>query len=188
MKNEEKLIIEEILSGRTSSFSILIDRYKDGIFNLAFRICGNREDAEEITQDTFLKAFRSLSGFRKDSSFGTWLYRIAFNTTLTNMRKRTNQPGYLDEMSDFVHMDIWDGSDKSDHEERSKEIVNTALKSLSGEERAIITLFYFDEKMTEEIADITGLSISNVKVKLFRARNKMKIVIENLKLNEYARN
>src|SRR5512142_656682 len=85
--------IEQVLAGKTSAFSSLVDRHKDRAFNLAFRIAGNREEAEEITQDAFLKAFRSLDRFRRQSSFNTWLYRIVYNTAISLVR--THKKGIL---------------------------------------------------------------------------------------------
>ena len=87
-KNSDISYIDKVLAGNLNAFSYLIDRHKDKAFNLAFRICGNREEAEEIAQDAFLKAFRSLKDFRKKSSFSTWLYRIVYNTSISLVRAR----------------------------------------------------------------------------------------------------
>src|ERR1035437_1942902 len=78
--------IKEILAGNSNAFSYIVDRHKNKAYNLAFRICGNHEEAEELTQDSFLKAFRSLKSFKMKSSFATWLYRIVYNTTISHIR------------------------------------------------------------------------------------------------------
>jgi RNA polymerase sigma factor (sigma-70 family) len=83
--------IGQVLEGKTIAFSHLVDKHKDKAFNLAFRICGNREEAEEVAQDAFLKAYRSLKDFRKKSSFATWLYRIVYNTAISLVRTRKNK-------------------------------------------------------------------------------------------------
>ena len=78
--------IEQILAGNNTAFSCIVDRHKNKAYNLAFRICGNHEEAEELAQDAFIKAYRSLNSFKMKSSFATWLYRIVYNTTISHVR------------------------------------------------------------------------------------------------------
>lgn len=171
--------INQVLEGKINAFSSIVERHKDHVFNLALRICGNREEAEEIAQDAFMKAFRSLKGFRMKSSFSTWLYRIVYNTSVSLVRTRKKGILSLDEFpadsKDFI------GNNTSEEEAENQyrnSLINFALQKISDEERAIITLYYFEELNTEEIAEITGLGKSNIKVKLFRARQKMGEIIE----------
>src|SRR5512140_1430764 len=89
--------IMEILKGNQNAFSYLVDEHKDRSFNLALRICGNHEDAEEVTQAAFIKAFRSLHQFKMKSSFATWLYRIVYNTAISDVRTRKQAPLSLEE-------------------------------------------------------------------------------------------
>lgn len=91
MKNDELHIITSILAGNTERFSYFLDTYGQQIFTLIVRMVGSPEDAEELTQDTFMKAFRHLSDFNGKSSFSTWLYRIAYNTALSSLRKQPNE-------------------------------------------------------------------------------------------------
>jgi RNA polymerase sigma-70 factor (ECF subfamily) len=171
--------IEQVLSGKINAFSYIVDRHKDKAYNLAFRICGNHEEAEEIAQDSFLKAYRSLKGFKMKSSFSTWLYRIVYNTAISHVRIR--KTGILS-LEDFP-ADATDviGIDP-DYEETERQyrssLINFALQKITDEERALISLYYFEEMSTDDISDVTGLSKSNIKVKLFRARQKMMEILE----------
>jgi RNA polymerase sigma-70 factor (ECF subfamily) len=172
--------IAQVLEGKVNAFSHIVDRHKDHVFNLAIKICGNREDAEEVAQDSFLKAFRSLSGFKMKSSFATWLYRIVYNSSISHIRSRKRGILSIEEFpadaSDFL-------SGFTDEEEALQQyrrsLVSFALQKLGEEERAIITLFYYDEMDTEKIAGVIGISRQNVKVRLFRARQKISEIIVN---------
>ncbi|MFN8240574.1 MAG: RNA polymerase sigma factor [Bacteroidales bacterium] len=171
--------ISQVLEGRVDAFSRIVERHKDHAFNLAIKICGNREEAEEVAQDSFLKAYRSLGSFQSRSSFSTWLYRIIFNTAISKVRTKNSELLSLEdfpaESADFL-------SDDSTGEEAEVEyrnsLVSFALQKILPEDRALITLYYYDEKDIAEIAVITGMTQSNVKVRLFRARQKMAEIIK----------
>jgi RNA polymerase sigma factor (sigma-70 family) len=171
--------IEQILAGNSNSFRFIVDRYKDKAYNLAFRICGNREEAEELAQDSFVKAYRSLGDFKMKSSFATWLYRIVYNTAISHVRIKKKVTLSLDDFpadaSTFVTNNT--SEEEADREHRSL-IVNFALQKVTEEERGLISLYYYEEMNTDEISEITGISKSNIKVKLFRARQKMQEIIE----------
>ncbi|HNW56328.1 MAG TPA: RNA polymerase sigma factor [Bacteroidales bacterium] len=171
--------IDQVLNGNINAFSYIADRHKDKAFNLAFRICCNREDAEEITQDSFLKAFRSLKSFKRECSFATWLYRIVYNSAISHIRikkvKILSLEDFPVEANDFTGI-------SSNEEEADKEylnsLVNFALQKISEEERGLISLFHYEEMSIDEISEVTGISKSNIKVKLFRARRKMTEIIQ----------
>lgn len=166
--------IEEVLAGSVNAFATLVDRHKDKAFNLAFRICGNREEAEEIAQDAFVKAFRSLKNFRKKSSFATWLYRIVYTTSISLVRTRKKGVLSLEDFpADAVDFMGTDKTEEDAEEEYRNSLVSFALQKISEEERGIVTLYYFNELKIEEISEITGISRQNIKVKLFRARARM---------------
>jgi len=180
-KNSDISYIDKVLAGNLNAFSYLIDRHKDKAFNLAFRICGNREEAEEIAQDAFLKAFRSLKDFRKKSSFSTWLYRIVYNTSISLVRARGLRVLSLEEFP----ADAVDFLSESKNEDEAidnyrNSLVNFALQKLQEEERGLITLYYYDDLETDEIARITGIRKQNIKVRLFRARQKMADIIKTV--------
>jgi RNA polymerase sigma factor (sigma-70 family) len=173
--------IEQVLEGKVNAFSYLIDRHKDKAFNLAFRICGNREEAEEIAQDAFLKAYRSLKDFRMKSSFATWLYRIVYNTAISLVRSRRKGVLALEEFpADAVDFLSYNKNEEEAADDYRNSLVNFALQKVSEEERGLITLYYYNELDTEEISKITGINKSNIKVKLFRARQKMSEIIRKV--------
>lgn len=178
----DKYYISEVLKGNTAAFSHIVNRHKDNTFNLAFRICGNREEAEEIAQDAFLKAYRSMGEFRFRASFSTWLYKIVYNTSVSYLRTRKNKPVSLEEFPAGTAGFMIETTDSDAAEAEYREaVVNFALKKLSEDERAIITLYYYDELPTEEIGEVLSLSRENVKIRLFRARRRMLEIIRNSK-------
>jgi RNA polymerase sigma-70 factor (ECF subfamily) len=187
MDNKADIInIAQILAGNSNAFGFIVDRHKNKAFNLAFRICGNREEAEEIAQDSFLKAYRSLTGFKMKSSFSTWFYRIVYNTAISNVRLKKKGILSLEDFpadaTDFI------GGNTSEEEAESEyrsSLINFALQKISEEERGLVSLFYYEEMNTDEISEVTGISKSNIKVKLFRARQKMLEVIEKVEKNKF---
>jgi RNA polymerase sigma-70 factor (ECF subfamily) len=173
--------IEQILAGNSNAFSFIVDRHKDKAYNLAFRICGNHEEAEELAQDSFLKAYRSLNSFKMKSSFATWLYRIVYNTTISHIRIKKKGVLSLEDFpadaTDFISGGT--NEEEAEREYRSS-LVNFALQKINEEERALVSLYYYDEMSADEIADVTGFTKANIKVKLFRARQKMTEIIQKV--------
>jgi RNA polymerase sigma-70 factor (ECF subfamily) len=171
--------IEQILEGNSNVFGCLVDRHKNKAYNLAFRICGNHEEAEELTQDSFLKAYRSLKSFKMKSSFATWLYRIVYNTTISHVRVKKKGVLSLEDFpadaTDFIGTSA--SEEEADKEYRTS-LVNFALQKINEDERGLISLYYYEEMSTDEISEVTGINKSNIKVKLFRARQKMQEIIE----------
>ena len=171
--------IDQVLAGKINAFTFIVERHKDKSFNLAFRICGNREEAEEIAQDSFLKAYRSLNGFKMKSSFATWLYRIVYNTAISSVRIKKRGLLSLEDFpadsTDFIGDNI---SEEESEKEYKNSLVNFALQKINEDERGLISLFYYEEMSIEEISVVTGITKSNIKVKLFRARQKMLEIIE----------
>jgi RNA polymerase sigma factor (sigma-70 family) len=172
--------IELILAGNSNAFRYLVDQHKNKAYNLAFRICGKHEEAEELTQDSFLKAYRSLANFKMNSSFATWLYRIVYNTAISHVRVKKKGVLSLEDFpadaKDFAGINI---SEEEAERDYRNSLINFALQKINEEERGLITLYYYEELSTEEISAICGISKSNIKVKLFRARQKMQEIIEN---------
>ncbi len=179
--------IEQVLEGEINAFSHLVERHKDKAFNLALRICGNNEEAEEIAQDAFLKAFRSLRHFRKKSSFSTWLYRIVYNTAISLVRTRKGRVLSIEEFpADAVDFLSINRNEEEAIEEYRNSLVNFALQKISDEERGLITLYYYNDLDIGEISGITGIKKVNVKVRLFRARRKMADIIRNVDRKQVA--
>lgn len=176
--HEEKLYIQRIIDGETGLYAHFLDRYGRPIYSLVAQIVSSPEDAEEVVQDVFLKAFRSLSSYRGDSSFSTWLYRIAYNMAISSTRKKKQEFLYIEEHT--INNVPDDKADSilfpTDDEEKLINLAR-AVDLLSAEDKALITLFYYEERSIEEIAEITRLSTSNVKVKLHRARKKLYVLL-----------
>ena len=177
MNDKELHIISSILAGKTERFSYFLDTYGQQVFHLIARMTGSPEDAEELTQDCFMKAFEHLSSFNGDSSFSTWIYRIAYNTTLSALRKKKNEMlAFDDKLWHTISDTQVDETLDSDDEEQIQKL-QRALSALSTDEQALITLFYEEEKPISEICYILHLSESNVKVKLHRIRKKLYLLM-----------
>ena len=142
------------------------------------------EDAEEIAQDAFVKAYRSLTNFKMKSSFATWLFRIVYNTAISFLRSKRKGILSLEEFPadaiDFIGINT---NEEDAMAEYRSSLVNFALQKINEDERALITLYYHEEQSIEEISEITAISKSNVKVKLFRARQKMTGIIKRIETN-----
>jgi RNA polymerase sigma-70 factor (ECF subfamily) len=149
------------------------------VFVLVDRIVSCQEDAEELTQDVFLKAFQQLSSFKAESSFSTWIYRIATNLAISAVRKKRNDVLRLDD-SVFANLsDTQVDEALEDDSEEQMERLQQAMNQLEADERALITLYYLEEKPLAEVAFILGLTEGNAKVKLHRIRKKLYVLIKN---------
>jgi len=172
--------IRRILNGETQLFSFFIDRYSRPIHALIIQIVQNREDAEELTQDTFVKAFKKLDTFKGDCNFSTWLYRIAYNTAVSATRKKKMVFPVLEEnILENISDETVDAMLEKEDDEQLLQKLEEAIDSLDTEEKSLITLYYLEEKSTAEVAAILGLTTDNVKVKLFRTRKKLYITIKD---------
>ena len=182
MKEEiEDIIIDKIIQGDKSACRIIIDKYKSFVFNLAFRIVNNREDAEEVTQDSFIKAFRYLESFNRKAKFSTWLYRITFNTAVSKTRKKKVEKNSINDVpEEMLPVDAFEKSFNLLKEQQQKKYISIILAKLSAEERGLVTMYYLEEMPVEDISDATGLTKSNVKVKIHRARQKLYVHLSHL--------
>ncbi len=180
------LIIDKVKSGDLSAFNVLIDEYKNMAFTLALKLMKSREDAEEVTQDAFLKAYTKIHQFEGKSKFSTWLYTIVYHTALTRLRKK-QLPVDHSQLGQEENLIGYSESDKEwrklQKEERSS-YIQLALSKLSADDQVAITLFYLNENSLQEICEITSWEISNVKVRLHRARKRLLKALESLLDNE----
>jgi RNA polymerase sigma-70 factor (ECF subfamily) len=177
-------LIEQTLSGDQSAYADLVKRHQRFVFTLAIRFAKNREDAEEIAQDCFIKAYRSLESFKRESKFSTWLYSIVYTTAMTTLRKKRVDTTSIDDEDTYIQIaNSPSGYDTNNAENRSRSFyLNQAIEQLSPDDAAIITLFYKGEQSLEEIAQALCIEANSVKVKLFRARQRLKEKLErNLK-------
>lgn len=181
MDDEDDLVyIERVIEGETSCFANLVNKYQSRAYTLALRIVKNEEDAEEVSQDAFVKAFRSLSKFKREASFSSWLYRIVYNTALSSIRKKRIETTSLDIEDQKLSVDDTNHSFRELVREDRKKYLKHALDKLSGEEATLIDLFYSHEKNADEIGEIMSLSHGNVRVKLLRARKKLHETLSKL--------
>jgi len=171
--------INLVIEGNTNAFSILVDRYKDLVFSLALKMVKNREEAEEVSQDTFIKVFKSLRQFKGDSKFSTWIYKVTYNTCLDRlkMNKKFYNDVPIDEFTEHQVKTIDNALEAMELEER-KQAIQDCMKLLPAEDAFLLTLFYFEEQSLEEIAKVVGLTTNNVKVKLFRSRKKLTTILK----------
>lgn len=167
--------IHRIREGDLNSFVYLVRRYQRMIFSLAVKMVGNEADAEDMTQEIFVKVYQSLSQFREDSKFSTWLYRVACNYCFSQLRKKRENVVSLDEEMGVAveYSDFKEQLEIAEKEERIQ-CLDEILKRLPTEELWIVTLYYKEDISVREISQITNLSESNVKVKLHRARKWIK--------------
>jgi RNA polymerase sigma-70 factor (ECF subfamily) len=173
-------IINRVLQGEQALYALLVKRYQNFVFTIVLRYTPNREDAEEIAQDVFVKAYRSLADFRGESKFSTWLYTIVTTTCITFLRKKKVSIHSLDTEQVF---ELADNQNSAFHanqvEQKSKvQVLNEALRLLSIDDARIITLFYQAEQSLEEIGRILGIDPNTAKVKLHRARLRLKEKME----------
>ncbi|HVM89122.1 MAG TPA: sigma-70 family RNA polymerase sigma factor [Puia sp.] len=173
-------IISRVLKGDQQAYAQIVERYKNYIFTLTLRMVDNREDAEEISQDIFIKAYRSLADFRGESKFSTWLYTITRTSCITFLRKKKLDTTSIDNEKTYIQVESRESGFKANTiEQKSKHaMVNEAIRMLSPDDAQVITLFYKGEQTLEEIGNVLGLDSNTVKVKLYRARQRLKEKME----------
>ena len=149
----DKEIISRVLQGDKNVYAELVTRYQNYVFTLTLRLIKSREDAEEVAQDVFVKAYRSLADFRGESKFSTWLYTIVNTTSITFLRKKKLLIHSLDDERTFEVADRRDSGLRADQVEKKSRVamVNNAIALLSPDDAEVITLFYKAEQSLEEI-------------------------------------
>jgi RNA polymerase sigma-70 factor (ECF subfamily) len=172
--------IQQILSGNTSAFAYFVETHQDMAITIAHRICGNRQDAEDVVQESFVKAYRNLHSFRSDSKFLTWLYRIVYNTAVTHSKSKMWVSHLETDMENASHLSENDLGISIEEIDR-KETITEAMAKMPKGDALLLTLYYMEDNPVKEIAKITGLNESNVKVKLHRARKLFKEMYNNLR-------
>ena len=171
---DDNEIIGRVLEGDVAAYASLVAKHRNLVFSIVVKIVNNREDAEEISQDVFLKAYQSLKTFERKSKFSTWLYRIAYNAAISKTRKKRVEMVTIEEkvITNYSTDEI--GRNMNELEENDRQLIlEKALQCLPNEDNLLITLYYKNENSIEDISDITGLSSSNVKVRLHRIRKKL---------------
>ena len=167
-------LLSRVLAGDSRAYAEVVRTYQHMVYTVCHRVLRNTEDAEEATQDSFVKAYQNLHSFGGTSKFSTWLYSIAYRTAISHDRsrkaagRRTDERS-ADDLGDHPAAHVDTSTDRSD----IKRYVEEALAMLDPEDAAIVSFYYLEEMSVEEIVTVTGLGASNVKVKLFRSRKKL---------------
>ncbi|GAB4091620.1 RNA polymerase sigma factor [Flaviaesturariibacter terrae] len=169
-------LLARVLRGDSAAYAVLVERYQGFVFTLVLRYVKSREDAEEVAQDVFVKAYRALPAFKGESKFSTWLYTIATTSALSWLRKARPDVRSLDDEQVFARADNLDGGLSANQVEAKSrsELVNRALRLLGPDDAQVLTLFYKGEQSLEEIAAILGIEANAAKVRLHRARTRLK--------------
>jgi RNA polymerase sigma-70 factor (ECF subfamily) len=181
------LLVQRVQGGEVDLFDDLVRKYRERIWSVLYNLTSNREDAADLTQDSFLKAFQSINRFQGQSAFFTWLYRIAINTALNHLQKaklrrffslekiRDEEPvaGLLDQLAD-----PGDSSDRAACLGELQQKLNEALQKLSIKHRTVVTLFEIDGLSHEEIAEITGTSVGTVRSRLHYAKQLLQAELQ----------
>lgn len=177
-QKDDNFYIEKVKKGQSNYFSYIVEKYQDIVFSISLKVLKNREDAEEMAQESFIKAYKSLHSFKGKAKFSTWLYRITYNTCISEVRKKkvhftSTDDVQIQDESEEINLDGFP-------EEKRAKAIKEAMSKLPEDEYTLVLLFYFEEQSIEEIAKITKLSVSNTKVKLFRARKKLYTILKNM--------
>ena len=163
--------VQQVLSGNSSAFGYFVETYQHMAYTIAVRVCGNGQDAEDVVQESFVKAYRNLHTFRRDSRFSSWLYRIVYNTAVTHSRAKVwSDVTEVDE----VALPTQEGTQVEALETERSEMVERVLARMPKGDAVLMTLYYLEEHAVKEVAQIMGLNESNVKVRLHRARKLFK--------------
>lgn len=166
---EENVLIDRILAGEQQLYAQLVDNHKSYAYTIAFKVTNNKSDAEEVAQDSFIKAYHYLSGFKRGARFSTWLYRIVYNTAISYKRKN-NRHVFQTIDNSFDHTE---DSEHSLETEDKQVFIDRALNKLNDADRLSIQLFYLKEFTLEEVANVMGQKINTTKVRIHRARQRL---------------
>ena len=187
MSHNEQLLLERAKAGDVAAFEKLIEAYQKKIFNLAYRMTGNFDDAGDMAQEALVRIFKSIANFREQSSFSTWVYRITTNVCLDELRKKKNKKVYS--LDEEIHAE--DGEiqrqimsddplpDEIAEKEELKRIVNSAINSLPEEQKIVITLRDLQGLSYDEISEVLDCPVGTVKSRINRARQALKNVLMN---------
>jgi len=187
--NTDQHLIDKTLKGDTRAFGELVERYQAFVYTIVIRIVKVREEAEEVAQDSFIKAFQSLASYRGESKFSSWLYSIAYRKGLDAIRKNKKYSSLelIEEITEGDCSVIENALSYIEDQER-KEVIQKCILKLPEQEAVIISLFYFEEQSIKEIAEITQLTEDNIKVKLYRSRKKLFTLLKQYILPELTEN
>jgi len=172
--NEDILAIRQCIDGNEECFAIIVEKYKRQAFFIAYRLVGNTEDAHDLSQDAFLKAYRALNTFRLDASFKGWFFQILKNTCISHLRKRKTRKVDQTVDSDSIYIADTDPNPEDIAANNSMiAMLNEAIDKLSPARKEVIILREFKGYSYEEISRIAGISVEKVKSRLHYARKQL---------------
>lgn len=179
-REEELAVIRRVQRGEVDAFELLVAAYEKNVYNVALQMTGSREDAQDMAQEAFLKAYNSLSSFRGDSKFSSWLYRIVSNVCLDFKRRQSRRPSASltveDDEGENVQLDVADESQSPEtllERKLTREAVRRGLSELPDDQRQILLLREIQGLSYDEIGEALGLEAGTVKSRIFRARKKL---------------
>lgn len=173
-QNLDQHYIEQALNGDTKAYAVLIDQYKHMVYTMAAQIVKNKEDAEEVAQDVFLKAFKALNSYKGDAKFSTWLYKIAYYRSLDYLKKRQRRISTTAiDVSREYSISALDGEMDRMEVQEKQQMVKKAIQKLPEDDGVLITLHYYEELSLKEISEVMGHSPNALKVRLHRARKRL---------------
>ncbi len=180
-------IVQDVQAGNVAAFDQLVLRYRERVYGVVYNMTSNREDAADLTQDAFIKAFQSINRFQGQSSFFTWLYRIAVNSTLSHLRKNKLRTFFSfekiteDDKTTEVLAQLTDkdGADKEVYVRELQEKLNEAMQKLSIKHRTVVTLFEIDGLSHEQIAEVVGCSVGTVRSRLHYAKQILQAELQS---------
>ena len=184
----DSLVVAEVRAGNVAAFDQLVHKYRERIYSIVYNLTSNREDAADLTQDAFIKAFQSINRFGGQSSFFTWLYRIAVNTTHSHLRKNRLRTFFsIEQASEAEQTPEWlgqlaveAGAEKGAYANDLRQRLNEAFQKLSIRHRTVITLFEIDGLSHAEIADVMDCSEGTVRSRLHYAKLQLQADLQDL--------
>lgn len=167
---DDQIYIDKVLKGDGTAYRFLVENNKRIVYSIAFRILNNKEDAEDAAQESFMKAYNQLHTFEGKSKFSTWLYTITYRICVSRLKKKSIDINTIDDDTIENYSDDANTPHKELTEKESRGFVKASIEKLPKMDALLVTLYYFNENSISEIEEITGLTPSNIKIKLFRAR------------------
>ena len=188
MKEEDEILIKEALAGKEKAFKLLLTKHREAIYHVILKIVQNQEEARDLLQETFMKAFGSLATYKPEYRFTTWLYRIAANSSIDYLRKKKinslslDQPLETKDGTVRIELPDWTYNPEVDFVSKQRVLsINEAIDSLPKKYRDVIVYRHKQDKSYEQIAEILGIPVGTVKARIFRARELLKKRLKSLR-------
>jgi RNA polymerase sigma-70 factor (ECF subfamily) len=177
-RQEEQDVIAQVRRGERAAFAALVDAYAKPIFNLAFRMTGNRQDADDLAQETFLRAYRKLKRFDPEKKFFTWLYTIALNIIRNHLKSSPERTARIAEMAHPPSDPVDPANPEGLFLDREKaQLLEICLQKLPSELKEAVVLRYYQDLSFDEIATITDASVSAVKMRAYRGLERLRALM-----------